>query len=216
MGREAKVLISELQTRTILKDKNKYSDEYHNEYGDGDDEGTGEYLVDYYSQGEKPSEERVRDYEVGDLSAANDNERWEAANGAFSRRAKRPQQNGPPQVGFNPNGPGYNNGNGSREDVDSSVPNMTHLEHMEARTIPRTIVLDTTDCPNECMTSANAKLLDKCSPTTENGLIPTGQPQSAEPVNDVSTRLLCESPNEDKDYCMNMISTWKEQKSYWG
>ncbi|OWZ03407.1 LOW QUALITY PROTEIN: hypothetical protein PHMEG_00024869 [Phytophthora megakarya] len=40
-------LISELQTRTSLEDTIEYTDEHHNEYGDGDDDDEDVNPVDY-------------------------------------------------------------------------------------------------------------------------------------------------------------------------
>ncbi|OWZ04479.1 hypothetical protein PHMEG_00023612 [Phytophthora megakarya] len=55
-------------------------DECHQEYENGGDECKGENSADYYSQGEEPSDECVRDYEEGYLVEHNDDERRKVAN----------------------------------------------------------------------------------------------------------------------------------------
>ncbi|OWY95615.1 Eukaryotic/viral aspartic protease [Phytophthora megakarya] len=203
-------LISEQQTCTSLEDANEYSDEYHNEYDDDNDEDNTRNSVDYYSQGEEPDEGSVSNYEEGHLAAANDNERREAANGTFARSDKRPQQYGQSQGGFNANGPRYNNGNSSKFfDNKGGLHDFGKCEAFD-----ELAKLLRTNVDKKNISPELQKLVFGCPPT-ETGLVPTGQPQSAEPIIDAECIYAfvgkCEWPNEDKNYCMNMTGVLKER-----
>ncbi|OWY94107.1 hypothetical protein PHMEG_00036261 [Phytophthora megakarya] len=54
---------------------------------------------------------------------------------------------------------------------------MVHVQHVVDRIIPQTTVSEDAGCASKCMTLA-------CCPPTETGLVPTGQPQSADLVID--------------------------------
>ncbi|OWY96062.1 hypothetical protein PHMEG_00033769, partial [Phytophthora megakarya] len=83
---------------------NDYSDEDPIDFYEGDEADEDECDSDYGSRDEMQGEDTYSDQDERLVTAANDNERRNAANGTFARSDKRPQSNGQQSSGFSQGG----------------------------------------------------------------------------------------------------------------
>ncbi|OWY98655.1 hypothetical protein PHMEG_00030528 [Phytophthora megakarya] len=195
-------LITELPTRASSERPDVYSNDYSN-----DDP------IDFYEGDEADQDECDSDCGSRDeMQAANDNERRNAANGTFARSDKCPKNNGQQSSGFGQGGfrpatqygSRFNDNRGGRGFQSSSYGpcaasgGQNHSTHFcfrrcrlcqqvhdfsKGEAFDELAKILRTNVDKKNISPELQKLVFGCPPT-ETGLVPTGQPQSADLVID--------------------------------